>query len=551
VRFSTTSDTEALLEAFRRWGDDCYRRLRGMFAFAILDEKNESLTLARDPFGIKPLYVHESAQGGFAFASEMKALFAAGIPAAINPDAILASLLFQFVPEDIASFRGIAKLPPGTFLRVSPRGITRGRYFDPKADLWDNRPPPVTTEELRAVLEDSIAAHMVADVPVSTFLSGGLDSSLVTVLAARHNPKLEAYTIRLRSNDLAMEAMPQDSLFARKLAQSAGIKLHEIEIAPDIAEWLPRMMASLEEPTSDPATLNVMLMCEAARQAGAKVLLSGLGADEIFGGYRRQRALIIAARYRSLPPFVRRTIAGATARLPVAALGRGLIPVRWAKRYLAFADMASEGDSYLRSYAYYDHDDLHDLAPGLDMRTYNAIVATHRTIFERLENAELPARMGFTDLHYFLPALNLTYTDRASMFASTEVRVPFVDKEVARAAFSLPGDRKTTFFRSKIALKQAAEAWLPPEIVHRPKASFGVPLRAWMHGALGRELRALAQNGRLAREGYISPRAVEMMIAEFQANRIDYSYQLWHLLALEHWLAWVEEVTTKQAGTTP
>jgi asparagine synthase (glutamine-hydrolysing) len=225
--------------------------------------------------------------------------------------------------------------------------------------------------------------------------------------------------------------------------------------------------------------------------------------------------------------------------------------VRWAKRYLTFADMASEGDSYLRSYSCYDHDDLADLAPGLDMRTYDAIVATHRTIFERLENADLSARMGFTDLHYFLPALNLTYTDRASMFASTEVRVPFVDKEVARAGFSLPGHRKTTLFGAKIALKQAAEAWLPPEIINRPKASFGVPLRAWMHGALSGEMRTLAQDGRLAREGYISSRAVEMMITKFQANSVDYSYQLWHLLALEHWLAWVEEVTAKQAVATP
>jgi asparagine synthase (glutamine-hydrolysing) len=542
ARFITTSDTEVLLEAFRHWGDGCYHRLRGMFAFAILDEKTASLTLARDPFGIKPLYVHLPQRGGLAFASEMKALFAAGIRAEINPDAILASMMFLFTPENIASFNGIEKLPPGSWLRTAPGGVTRGRFFDPAADLWDNRPPPVTIEALRAVLEDSVAAHMVADVPVSTFLSGGLDSSLITVLAARHNPRLEAYTIRMRGDDLAMEGMPQDVLYARKLARDIGIKLHEIEIAPDIDEWLPRMMATLEEPTSDAATLNVMLICDAARQAGAKVLLSGQGADEFFGGYRRHRAQMIAAHYRRLPAPLRRAMAAMTARMPVTAFGRGLTGVRWAKRYLSFADRRSPADSYLRSYTYFDADGLRALAPGLDMLTHDAIMAGHRAVFERLEGADLPNRMGFADLHYFLPALNLTYTDRASMFASTEVRVPFVDLEVARAAFSLPGARKTDPFRTKIALKQAAEAYLPREIIYRPKASFGAPLRAWMQGALSERVRALAHEGRLARAGYICAPAVETMIADFANGRADYSYQLWHLLALETWLEWAESV---------
>jgi asparagine synthase (glutamine-hydrolysing) len=329
--------------------------------------------------------------------------------------------------------------------------------------------------------------------------------------------------------------MPQDVMFARKLAQSIGIKLHEIEVVPDIAQWLPRMVSTLEEPVSDPATLNVMLMCEAARKAGAKVLLSGAGADELFGGYRRHRALIMATYYR---------------QLPVAAFGRGITSVRWAKRYLAFADKRSEADAYLRSYSYYDCDSLCDLASGLDMRTGDAIVATHRKVFEQLDDADLPTRMSFTDLHYFLPALNLTYTDRASMYASTEVRVPFVDKEVARAAFSLPGTRKATAFGSKLALKEAAERWLPREIIHRPKASFGVPLRAWMHKAFKGDMSVLAHEGKLVRQGYVSSRAVKTMIADFQANRADYSYQLWHLLVLEHWLAWVEEMSTQRVGST-
>ena len=209
-----------------------------------------------------------------------------------------------------------------------------------------------TDYDLREVIEASVNAHLVADVPVSSFLSGGLDSSIVTVLAKRANPQIDAYTITFRAEDHRLEAMPDDALYARKVAQLYGIDLHEIEIKPDVVELLPRMVDILDEPTGDPAAINTLLMSDGAREAGVKVLLSGMGADELFGGYRKHVACLLAGRYRQLPACVHRSATGVVDRLPVTAAGRGLRYSRWAKRFLTFADLPEEA-AFRRSYSLY------------------------------------------------------------------------------------------------------------------------------------------------------------------------------------------------------
>lgn len=537
ISFRTGSDTEVILEAYRRWGEGCFARFRGMFALAIYDELRRSLIVARDPFGIKPLYIYRGKDGAFAFASELRALFALGLPAAINDEAISASMIFMFVPESICAFQNYEKLTPGSLLKIDTNGISAKQYWTPNSLVTsDHRNEGYSIDRLRTTIEDSVAAHMTADVPVSTFLSGGLDSSILTVLAKRHNPDLEAYTIRVADEDLAQESMPQDIHYARKLAQSTGIRLHEIEASPDIVEWLPKMMDTLEEPVSDPATVNVMMMCDAARQAGAKVLLSGMGADELFGGYRRHQAMVLAQSYRNLPGVFRSGAEAVVNRLPVAAFGRGLTPVRWAKRFLSFAGTPNEADAYLRSYSYYDREALSRITNGRSNGVFDRLQDEHRGYFGYEACADLPTQMNYTDLHYFLPALNLTYSDRASMYASTEIRTPFVDLEVAKAAFQIGGSEKTSARMTKIALKQAAEAWLPKEIIYRPKASFGVPLRAWMRGPLAERVRAMTVEGKLVELGYIDAKIAQSMLTEFLENKTDWSYQLWHMLALETWI---------------
>ena len=316
------------------------------------------LTLARDPLGIKPLYVMRRGDGVL-FASELKAIVAAvGTELTIDPAAWSRRRSTTGSRRSSTPSRACSKLPAGIVGRVPPGRLSqRGHVLATRP-----RSPPTRLQAARrtcaSVIEESVAAHLVADVPVASFLSGGLDSSIITALAHRHDPGIEAYTIAFRAEDQRLEAMPDDARYARKMAAHLGIRLHEIEIRPDVVELLPRMVDMLDEPIGDPAAINTLLMCEAARDAGVKVLLSGMGADELFGGYRKHLACLLSARYRRIPgPRAPTRSSPAVRRLPVAVGGRGMRTVRWAQRFLTFAELPEEA-AFRRSYTLYDEDEL-------------------------------------------------------------------------------------------------------------------------------------------------------------------------------------------------
>jgi len=295
------------------------------------------------------------------------------------------------------------------------------------------------------------------------------------------------------------------------------------------------MVDALDEPIGDPAAINTLLMCEAARERGVKVVLSGMGADELFGGYRKHLACVLASKYHRLPSGIRHGVVQAGVdRLPVTVHGRGLRYVRWAKRFLTFAELPEE-PRFRRSYTLYDPGELAGLVSP-DLASYvGEIVEEHSEIYHDNSLDDEVNRMCLADSRLFLPGLNLAYTDRASMAASVEVRVPFVDPVVARAAFSLEGSAKIRRRQGKVALKQAAESWLPREIVHRPKASFSAPLRAWVRGDLQEVIRDVLVGGELVTSGMIRKDALMQLIDDDQAGREDRSKQIWQLLTLEQW----------------
>jgi asparagine synthase (glutamine-hydrolysing) len=534
VRFATSSDTEVVLEAWRRWGPAALSRFRGMFAFALLDQHTGELFLARDPLGIKPLYYLRRGNG-VVFSSELKALVAAvGSELRIEPGALVASMLYYWLPEQRCAIDGVHKLPGGSWAHLRPDGSCSVRHYWRVADMAAQAAAGEPAD-LGQVIEESVAAHLVADVPVSSFLSGGLDSSIVTVLAHQSDAAIDAYTIAFRPEDQRLEAMPDDAVYARKVAARYGIELHEIEISPDIVGLLPRIVDVLDEPIGDPAAINTLLMCEAARERGVKVILSGMGADELFGGYRKHLACVMASRYRRLPAaLIRAPVRAGVARLPVSAGGRGLRYARWAKRFLTFAELPEE-PRFRRSYTLYNPDELVGLV-GPDLGGHvAAVVAEHAEIYHDNSLSEEVNRMCLADTRMFLPGLNLAYTDRASMAASVEVRVPFVDPAVAEAAFSIHGGGKIHGRQGKVALKQAAESWLPKEIVHRPKASFSAPLRAWVRGDLAELIRDVLVHGELVDSQLIRQEALLRLIRDEQAGREDRSKQIWQLLTLEVW----------------
>ena len=534
TRFTTSSDTEVVLEAWRAWGPEALRRFRGMFAFALLDQGTGDLVLARDPLGIKPLY-YLPRGGGVVFASELKALVAAlGSELRIEPGALVASMLYYWLPEQRCAIDGVRKLPGGSWARFRPDGASSVHHYWRIADVAAEAAAGPAAD-LGPVIEESVAAHLVSDVPVSSFLSGGLDSSIVTVLAHRANAAIDAYTIAFRPEDQRLEAMPDDAAYARKVAARYGVDLHEIEISPDIVSLLPRMVDALDEPIGDPAAINTLLMCDAARERGVKVVLSGMGADELFGGYRKHLACVLASKYHRVPAGIRRgVVQPAVDRLPVTVHGRGLRYARWAKRFLTFAELPEE-PRFRRSYTLYDPGELAGLVSPDLADHVGQIIEEHSEIYHDNSLDDEVNRMCLADARLFLPGLNLAYTDRASMAASVEVRVPFVDPVVARAAFSLEGSAKIRRRQGKVALKQAAESWLPREIVHRPKASFSAPLRAWVRGDLQEVIRDVLVGGELVTSGMIRRDALMQLIGDDQAGREDRSKQIWQLLTLEQW----------------
>jgi asparagine synthase (glutamine-hydrolysing) len=534
VRFVTESDTEVVLEAWRYWGPEALLRFRGMFAFALLDDRTGELVLARDPLGIKPLYYLRRGDG-IVFASELKALVAAvGSELRMEPGALVASMLYYWLPEQRCAIDGVHKLPGGSWARLRPDGAFSVQSYWRVSDVAAEAAAGPAAD-LGPVIEESVTAHLVADVPVSSFLSGGLDSSIVTVLAHQANYEIDAYTITFRPEDQRLEAMPDDAVYARKVAAGFGIRLHEIEISPDIVDLLPRIVDVLDEPIGDPAAINTLLMCRAARERGVKVILSGMGADELFGGYRKHLACVLASNYNRLPTGLRHgVVQPAVDRLPVSAAGRGLRYARWAKRFLTFAELPEE-PRFRRSYTLYDPAELAALmSPDLACHV-ERVIEEHRDVYHDNSLEDEVNRMCLADARMFLPGLNLNYTDRASMAASVEVRVPFVDPVVARAAFSIGGSAKIRGRQGKVALKEAALSWLPREIAYRPKASFSAPLRAWVRGDLQEVINDVLVGGELVQSGMIRQDALLRLVQEENDGREDRSKQIWQLLTLELW----------------
>jgi asparagine synthase (glutamine-hydrolysing) len=537
VQFTTTSDTEVLLELYRLKKEKCLDDLIGMFVFAIYNTATRELFIARDHFGIKPLF-YTRINNALAFSSELKALVKLpGFDKSINTTALAGAINYLWVPGDITLFNNTHKLPAAHYLLIDtatdPLQPVIQQYWSLKEKI------PVSNEEeavqkLSACLEASIERHMIADVPVSCFLSGGLDSSLIAVLAARHTKRLSTYTIATTDEDKQVEQMPEDERYARNLAREQDFDHHEILVQADIVNELRSMVHTLDEPIGDPAAINTYLICKAARAKGVKVLLSGMGADELFFGYRRQKATLLAQRYKKLPAPVRKLIEVTVDLLPVKIGGKGIRISRWARRFLSFAGLSTE-EAYMRSYSYYDKVSMQQLFKEDIAAPYAWLRNQHKQFFGEHYNHDVINQVCYTDIHMFMQGLNLTYTDRASMAASVEVRVPFIDKEVVALAMNMAGSLKYKNKQSKYILKKTAEQYLPHDIIYRPKASFGAPIRSWISGALKPMVDELLSKEAVEKRGLFHYAYIKKLIDLDRGGKEDNAYRLYQLITVELW----------------
>ena len=533
-RFHSTSDTEVVLAASAQWGPACLGRFNGMFALAIWDRTERTLFAARDRLGIKPFYWAEHA-GGLLFASEAKAILASGlVPVAADPEVAHNPWHYPTAPR--TGFVGVHKLPPGHALTWRDGRATTSRWWAiPEAAARLDRAE--ASRALAELLPDAVALQMISDVPVGALLSGGLDSTAIVALMARvASGPVRTMAIRFRAEDLPFEAMPDDDRFARMAAQRFGCDHTEIEISPRVVDLLPRIVWHLDEPIFDPAAINTLLIAEEARRRGITVLLSGMGGDEIFGGYRKHLACLIAGRYQgAVPAPVRAAVAAIGMRLPVATSQGGFRHVRWLQRFLGFASLPPT-ERFLRADLSTGPDDYADLFPDASRIPYDGLaeVRDRRTRLEEGGGSYLD-RMCRWDTTMFLPDHNLAYTDKATMAAGVEARPPLIDHRIVELAFRLRDDDRVRGRVQKALFRDVVAPWIPPEIARRPKANFAAPLRAWIRRDLREMVDDLLSESALRRRGLYRPEAVRRRIDDDRKGRADHGHLIWNLLNRELW----------------
>ena len=520
--FYTSSDTETIVHGYEQWGEAVFAKLRGMFGVAIWDSRTRSLLIARDRAGIKPLYYAEAA-GRLFFGSEAKCLLVnPEIDRALDPTALDHYLAYLYTPRDRAIFSGMRKLLPGHYLKVCGGRVTTTRYWQLPVEATFRGSEAEALDALEQTLMDAVRSHMISDVPLGAFLSGGIDSSVVVALMAKAaNRPVKTFSIGF--DEPAYDELPH----ARRVAEHLGTDHHEFVVRPDALGILDRLIWHFDEPFADSSAIPTWYVSELARQH-VTVVLSGDGGDESFGGYDRYAPHQRVASFDRLVPGVGRLVAAAAWKaLPHGARG---------KNFLRHVARDPQG-RYLDSVTFYHADERRELlSPDVagSLADWDA-EAYFSAPFARLGELPLAAQMMAFDFETYLPEDCLTKVDRMSMAHSIESRVPLLDHVVVEFAASLPATMKIARTRRKHLLKQLAFRLVPREILDRPKQGFGVPIGHWFRGSLRDVFGDVLGSAATRQRGYFNQAFVDRVLREHLAGKRDHALRLWQLLVFELW----------------
>jgi asparagine synthase (glutamine-hydrolysing) len=513
----TRCDTEALVHLYEDYGVGFAERLRGMFAVAIWDARRRRLVLARDPYGIKPLY-YRHVGGELRFASELRAL----PRGEIDPDALEAFLAFNSIPGPYSIFRDVRKLPAGHVLVWQNGDVTVDRYSRPgpaQEDELRDGDETELVEELRARMRDSVRAHLLSDVPVGVLLSGGVDSAALAALAAQETPEpVHTFTIGFAERSFDERAD------ARLVADRYGTEHHELLVQPDPELLLLALADAFDEPFADSSALPTYLVSQLAAEH-VKVALSGEGGDELFGGYYTYAADLMADRLAPLARIARPLVEALPASTRKASLDYK------AKRFVRAAHLPP----LERHHGWKEIFSADARAELTGRRDAFDPVDVLRARYAETAGAPELARLQDVDFGIYLVDDLLVKTDRASMAHSLEARVPFLDPLVTNLAFALPTRLKVRGLAKKVLLRKAVEPLVPTEVAHGRKRGFSIPAAAWLRGELEPFARQTLSFDNLRRQGFFRPEPVARLLAEHVAGREDWSRQLWGLLAFTLW----------------
>lgn len=524
-KFRTNSDTESIVHAYEQHGPACVEKLRGMFAFAIWDEREKKLFIARDRVGKKPLYYTITRSGTLIFGSELKSLLChPEVEREIDPKALDIYFSLGYVPDPLSIFRGIEKLPPGHHLTFSNGRLQVERYWDFSYHTNTNgHRASDYFEELRSLLTEAVRLRLIADVPLGAFLSGGIDSSTVVALMAQQMGQ------PVKTFSIGFEEDSYDELkYARATAKKYGTDHHEFLVTPDICEVVDQLAWHFDEPFADSSAIPTYVVSKLAREH-VTVVLTGDGGDELFAGYTRYATEKHREKFDAIPGFVKKQLMDPMSRwLPHGAWGRNYlnnIAQDSLSRYLdnvSIFSMLSKKSLYTADF-------------GGQLRDVSQLGRYFEELSSNVKsNAPLDSLL-YIDSKTYLPGDILTKVDRMSMAVSLEVRVPLLDHKLIEFVTHIPADLKMAGLETKHLFKQAVADLVPAEVVHRPKQGFGVPIHKWINEQLRDRIRDTLSDARTLQRGYVSRAHVDVLLDEHERGRRDHAMALWSLLMLELW----------------
>jgi len=528
--FRTYSDTEVVVHLYEDLGADLFERLRGMFAIAIWDAQRKRLVLARDRLGKKPLYVARL-PGRLLFASEIKSILADHtVSRELNFSALNEYLALGYVPAPMTLFKGIEKLLPGHYLICERDQISQHCYWDLDPETVDHLPEEEWVERVREKLIESTRIRLISDVPLGAFLSGGIDSSAIVAAMARMTDQpVKTYSIGFEGEDSFYNELPYASIVARAF----GTDHHEIVVKPDAAELLPKLIWHMDEPIADSAFITTYLVSRLAAQS-VKVILSGVGGDELFGGYRRYLGDAFSRYYRLLPRRLRQNwLPSILAKLPRDRHSSWKNLFRYAEAFAKSANL-SPSERYLSYVTLFTADAAAELwnHGSNGVRPTSAVMQSY---FARCTGAENLNQCIYVDLKTSLADDLLALTDKMTMAMSIECRAPFMDHELVELAARMPADLKVRGFTMKYVLKKAVQPWLPAEILNRKKRGFGAPMGAWLRRDLKLLVQETLSERQVKKRGLFQWPVVKQLIQRHDSKEGDYTDHLLALINLELW----------------
>lgn len=538
VSYRSTGDTETVLNAFIKYGDACLNMLNGIFALTIYDRQEKELFIARDQMGVKPLYIY-TVGNRLLFSSEIKTFLNFDIDKALNYKAFANYLTFLWATGSLTPFDKVTKLLPGHYLRIKdgePLIKQPVKYYTKTfTGNYVNLSENDIIDELEKKLTAAVKRQMLSDVPVGFFLSGGLDSSLLVAIAKKLYPQIHfpCFTIDMNEWGSQLEDFSDDLSYAKKVADYLEVELNVVKADIDIVRDFDQMIWHLDEPQADSAPLNVLNIARLARKKGIKVLLGGTAGDDLFSGYRRHQALNYEKYFKMIPRFAGRGLKSVVQLLPMSnSLSRRLRKItydldkttqermigyfKWLQPEMMMSLFSTEWQAKLNGY------DSGNYFKELDKE-----IPAEKSLLNRMLNWEQKT---------FLVDHNLNYTDKMGMAVGVEARVPFLDLELVEFSLSIPPELKMKGKETKYILKKVAERYLPMDVIYRPKTGFGAPVRKWITTDLQPMIEERLSHERLEKRGIFDSKKVWELIEANKAGKIDASYSIWSLLAIESWL---------------